>query len=81
MLRLFRGSDSDGLARTLAQFQERANRSELSRDEVEVLRVLDLSPEDLRKTAVARESLAKSEKLHQRGERVFGGASPGGSSW
>lgn len=85
MLSFFRGSNSDGLAQTLAQFQERANRSELSRDEVEVLRALDLSPEDLQETAAARESLAKSERIRERGERVSGGASPGerfgGSSW
>jgi len=85
MLSGFRGSNGDDLARTLAQFQERANRSELSRDEAEVLRALDLSPEDLQKTAAARESLAKSERLRERGEKLFGGASPsegfGGSSW
>ena len=84
MLSLFRGKNGDDLAQTLAQFQERANRSELSRDEAEVLRALDLSP-DLQKTAAARESLAKSERLRERGERLFGGASPsegfGGSSW
>src|SRR5438309_4906871 len=85
MLSLFRGKNGDDLAQTLAQFQERANRSELSRDEAEVLRALDLSPEDLQKTAAARESLAKSERLPERGERLFGGTSPsegfGGSSW
>jgi len=85
MLSGFRGSNGDDLARTLAQFQERANRSELSRDKAEVLRALDLSPEDLQKTAAARESLAKSERLRERGEKLFGGASPsegfGGSSW
>ena len=85
MLSLFRGSDGAGLAQTLAQFQERANRSELSRDEAEALRALDLWPEDLQKTAAARESLAKSEGLLERGEKLFGGASPGegfgGSSW
>ena len=36
MLSLFRGKNGDDLAQTLAQFQERANRSELSRDESEV---------------------------------------------
>jgi hypothetical protein len=50
-----------------------------------VLRALDLLPEDLQKTAAARESLAKSERLRQRGEKLFGGSSPsegfGGSSW
>jgi hypothetical protein len=84
ILDAFRGSNGDALAQTLAQFQERANRSELSRDESEVLRALDLSPEDLQKTAAARESLAKSKRL-QRGEKLFGGSSPsesfGGSSW
>ncbi|PYK22954.1 MAG: hypothetical protein DME52_13525, partial [Verrucomicrobia bacterium] len=85
MLSFFRGKNGEDLAQTLAQFQERANRSELSRDEAEVLRALDLSPEDLQKTAAARESLAKSERLRERGERLFGGASPsegfGASSW
>jgi hypothetical protein len=85
MLSGFRGSNGDDLAQTLAEFQERANRSELSRDEAQVLRALDLSPEDLQKTAAARESLAKSERLRERGEKLFGGASPsegfGGGSW
>jgi len=85
ILDAFRRSNGDDLAQTLAQFQERANRSELSRDEAEVLRALDLSPEDLQKTAATRESLAKSERLRERGEKLFGGASPGegfgGSSW
>jgi hypothetical protein len=84
MLSVLRGSNGDDLAQTLAQFQQRANRSELSRDEAEVLRALDLSPEDLQKTAAARESLAKSERLRERGDTLFGGASPsegfGGSS-
>jgi hypothetical protein len=83
ILDVFRGSNGD-LAKTLAQFQERANRSELSPDEAEVLRALDLSPEDLQKTATAREALAKSERLRER-EKIFGGGSPGegfgGSSW
>jgi hypothetical protein len=83
ILDVFRGSNGADLAQTLAKFQERANRSELSRDEGEVLRALDLSPEDLQKTAAARESLAKSERLRQRDEKLFG-SSPsegfGGSS-
>src|SRR5438132_9492172 len=44
---LFRGKNGDDLAQTLAQFQERANRSELSRDEAEILHALDFSPGDL----------------------------------
>src|SRR5437773_5587400 len=76
ILDVFRGSNGDELAQTLAQFQERADLSELSRDEVEVLRALDLSPEDLQKTAAARESLAKSERLRER-DKTFGGSSPG----
>src|SRR5437870_2069739 len=75
ILDVFRRSNGDDLAKALAQFQERANRSELSRDESEVLRALELSPEDLQKTAAARESLAKSERLRQR-EKLFGGSSP-----
>jgi len=85
ILDVFRGSNADELAQTLAQFQERANRSELSRDKAEVLRALDLSPEDLQKTAAARESLAKAERLRERGDKLFGSTSPGegfgGSSW
>ena len=85
ILDVFRGSNGDDLAQTLAQFQERANRSELSRDEAEVLSALDLSPEDLQKTAAARESLAKFKRLRQRGEKLFGGSSSnegfGDSSW
>jgi hypothetical protein len=76
MLSLFRGSNSEDLAQTLARFQERANRLELSSDEAEVLRALDFSREDLQKTAAARESLVKSERLRERGEKLFGGASP-----
>ena len=83
MLSIFRRSNGDNLAQTLAQFQQRANRSDLSGDEAEVLRALDLSPEDLQKTAAARESLAKSERLRER-EKLFGSSSPsegfGGSS-
>jgi hypothetical protein len=85
MLSVFRGSNGDNLAQTLAKFQKRANRLGLSRDEAEILRALDLAPEDLQKTAAARESLAKSERLRERGEKLFGGASPsegfGGGSW
>ena len=84
MLSLFRGSNGEDLAKTLARFQERANRLELSGDEAEVLRALDFSREDLQKTAAARESLVKSERLRERGEKLFGGASRseafGGSS-
>jgi hypothetical protein len=75
MLSVLRGSNGDDLAQTLAKFQERANRSELSRSEAEVLRALDLSPEDLQKTAAARESLAKSERLRERGDKLFDGSS------
>jgi hypothetical protein len=83
MLNAFRGASSGDLAQTLAEFQERANRSELSREESEILRALDLSLEDLQKTAAARESLEKSQRLSMRAP--FGGASPkegfGGASW
>jgi hypothetical protein len=82
ILNALRGAEGD-LAQTLAQFQERANRSELSREESEILRALDLSAEDLQKTAAARESLEKSQRLSPR--PPFGGASPsegfGGASW
>jgi hypothetical protein len=85
VLAAFRESSGNNLAEALARFQERANKSELSRDESEVLRALNLSPEDLQKTAAARESLAKSERLRERGETAFGGSSSsegfGGGSW
>lgn len=74
MLRVFRGAGDADLAKRLAKFQERANRSELSREETEVLRALNLSPEDLRKTADARQSLRNSRSLSERPS--FGGASP-----
>ena len=83
ILNALRGTESGGLAQTLAEFQQRAGRSELSREESEILRALDLSPDDLRKTAAARESLEKSERLPARAP--FGGAGPGegfgGASW
>src|SRR5438270_10836042 len=50
ILSVFRGSNGDALAQTLAQFQERASRTELSRGEAGVLRALDLSLDDLKKT-------------------------------
>jgi Domain of unknown function (DUF4912) len=77
ILDVFRGSNGADLAQTLAKFQERANRSGLSRGEAEVLRSLDLSSEDLQKTAAYREALAKSERLRERGEKLLGGASLG----
>ncbi len=83
ILNALRGTESGGLAQTLAEFQQRAGRSELSREESEIFRALDLSPDDLRKTAAARESLEKSERLPARAP--FGGAGPGegfgGASW
>src|SRR5438477_8190763 len=75
ILDAFRRSNCDELAQTLAQFQERANRTELSRDEAEVLRALDLSPEALQNTAATRRSLAQPARLRERGEKLFGGAS------
>jgi hypothetical protein len=82
MLSAFRGRKGGELAQTLAEFQGRA-KSELTSEESEILRALDLSPEDLQKAAAARESLEKSLRLSERGP--FGGASPnegfGGGSW
>jgi Domain of unknown function (DUF4912) len=78
-------TSGEDVAGTLAKFQKRASRSEVSRDESDVLRALNLSPEDLRKTAAASESLAKSESIGERGENLFTGSSPaegfGASSW
>jgi hypothetical protein len=83
MLNAFRGADGCDLALMLAEFQERAGTTKFTHEESEVLRALDLSPEDLQKTASARESLEKSQRLSARGP--FGGASPsegfGGASW
>ena len=74
MLNAFRGAESGDLAQRLAEFQERAGTTKLTREEFEILRALDLSPEDLQKTAAARESLEKSQRLSARAP--FGGASP-----
>jgi len=83
MLNAFRGAESSDLAQRLAEFQKRAGTTKLTREESEILRALDLSPEDLQKTAAARESLEKSQRLSARAP--FGGASPsegfGGASW
>jgi hypothetical protein len=88
MLNLFRASNSGELVRALSRIQERAaTASELSEEEREVLRVLDLSEEDLRNRATYRDALTKAEKIRDRGEKLFGigGASPGrgfgSSSW
>jgi Domain of unknown function (DUF4912) len=83
MLNALRGADSSDLAQRLAEFQERAATKMLTREESEILRALDLSPEDLQKTAAASASLEKSQRLSARAP--FGGASPsdgfGGASW
>ena len=86
MLDAFRGREHGELAQTLAEFQQRANRSQLSPEETDMLRALDLSPEDLQKTTAARESLEKARRLPNRGpfgggspSEGFGGASPGRS--
>lgn len=85
MLEALGRTDGDDLADALAKFQERASRSELSRDESDVLRALNLLPEDLQKRAAASESLAKSEWIGERGGDFRSGSSPsegfGGSSW
>jgi hypothetical protein len=82
MLNVFRGAESGDLAQRLAEFQERAGMTKLSREESQIVRALDLSPENLQKTAAARESLEKSQRLS--GRAPFG-ASPiegfGGASW
>lgn len=83
MLDAFRGAQGDDVAQKLAEFQERANRSELTREETAVLQAFELSAEDLAKTAAARQSLEKSPHLSPR--PPFGGASSsegfGGASW
>jgi hypothetical protein len=83
MLNAFRGAENSDLAQRLAEFQKRAGTAKLTREESEILRALDLSPEDLQKTAAVRESLEKSQRLSARAP--FGGASPsegfGGASW
>jgi hypothetical protein len=84
MLNVFRGAERGDLAERLAEFQKRAGTTKLTREECEILRALDLSPEDLQKTAAARESLKKSQRLSA-ARAPFGGASPGegfgGASW
>ena len=83
MLNVFRGAESGDLAQRLAEFQKRASTTKLTRGESEILRALDLSPEDLEKNAATRASLQKSQRLSARAS--FGGASPsegfGGASW
>ena len=83
MLNVFRGAESGDLAQRLAEFQKRASTTKLRRGESEILRALDLSPEDLEKNAATRASLQKSQRLSARAS--FGGASPsegfGGASW
>jgi hypothetical protein len=83
MLSVFRGTESGNLAQRLAEFQKRAGTRKLTREESEILRALDLSPEDLQQTAAARASLEKSQRLSAR--TPFGGASPsegfGRASW
>jgi hypothetical protein len=88
MLNLFRASNGGELLHALSRIQERATAaSELSGEEREVLRALDLSAEDLRNRAAYRDTLTKSAKIRDRGEKLFGfgGASPGhgfgSSSW
>lgn len=87
MLNILRESSSGDLAQTLARIQERtAGSSTLSPEEHEMLRALDLSADDLRKRAAYQASLARSERIRDRGEKLFGlgGSSPsesvGGSS-
>ena len=88
MLNVFRASNGGDLLSALARIQERAGApSKLRGEDREVLRALDLSEEDLRNHAAYREALTKSEKIRERGGKLFGfgGASPdqgfGGSSW
>ena len=85
MLEALGRTEGDDLADTLAKFQERASRSDVSRHESEVLRSLNLSSEDLKKRAAASESLAKSKWIGERGQNLFSGSSPaegfGTSSW
>jgi hypothetical protein len=84
MLTALRGAKSGDLAQGLAEFQKQAGTTKLAREESEILRALDLSPEDLQKTAAARASLEKSQRLSA-ARAPFGGASPsegfGGASW
>jgi hypothetical protein len=88
MLNVFRVSNGGDLLNALARIQERAVApSELSGEEKEVLRALDLSEQDLRNRVAYRAALTKSEKIRERGKKLFGfgGASPGqgfgSSSW
>lgn len=88
MLNVLRQSNGSDLTQALARIQERAaERSELSPEESEMLRALNISADDLRDRAAYQASLANSEKIRDRSEKLFGfgGTSPGkgfaGSSW
>jgi hypothetical protein len=88
LLDILRESSSGHLAQTLARIQERAaDSSELSLEEREMLRALDLSADDLRKRAADQASLARSERIRDRSEKLFGfggaslGRELGSSSW
>jgi hypothetical protein len=88
MLNVFRASNGGDLLSALARIQERAGApSELRGEEREVLRALDLSEEDLRNHAAYREALRRSEKIRERGKKLFGfggtsqGQGFGSSSW
>ncbi|HEY2102037.1 MAG TPA: DUF4912 domain-containing protein [Chthoniobacterales bacterium] len=89
MLNVLRHSNGGDLTQALARIQERAaaEYSELSPEEREMLRALNISADDLRNRAAYQASLSSSEKIRDRSEKLFGfgGTSPGqgfaGSSW
>ena len=87
MIDLFRAENGDAIASILSQLQDRAGESELSNEEREILRAMDLSLADV---AAARRDFAAGaldDLLRKRAEAIlgFGGTSPsgglGGSSW
>src|SRR4029077_13662928 len=87
MIDLFRAENGDAIASNLSQLQGGAGESELSNEEREILRAMDLSLADV---AAARRDFAAGgldDFLVKRAEAIlgFGGTSPsgglGGSSW
>ena len=92
MIDLFRASNGDAIASLLSRLQERAGTAsetgdDLSDEEREILRAMDLSLADLEEARRGFANRAMDDLLRKRAEAVlgFGGTSPGGglggSSW
>ena len=89
MIDLFRAENGDAIASILSRLQNRAGSSakDLSQEEREILRAMDLSLADLEAARRGFNAGALDDLLRKRAEAVlgFGGTSPagglGGSSW